>query len=175
MAPPNRLYFHGRFLMKYLAEELLKVYSMLSEDDALHESDEDAISIYERFMISPLVLREMKMSVNITMGYRDSNEFLVRHDLNEDDSDAIPCIVIEYRIPFDGHEPLFDFTTSPLPFYPYGRVEDGCFIISVKDGERSFLSDYDYQLALLRENVNRTFVCVGYYNEGLREIINTLS
>lgn len=154
--------------MRYLAEELERISIMFSEIGLLS----DVTSAYDKFMIHPITLRESDMSVNVTTGHRDSNEFLVRHDLRPNDRGAIPCAVIEYHIPFDGDGSLFDYTTSPMPFYPYGRIEGDCFIISVKDGERSYLSDYDHQLALLRENVLRTEVCVECFNDHLRSVID---
>ena len=165
---PESLFFRGTFLMKFLAEELDRARREISE---IEECNCDAI--YSKYSIEPLVLHEDEIRKDLTTGYRVSDPmFLIRH---LEDLEYTKCRVVEYRIPFDGDERLFMFTTRALPYYPFGRLEDNAFVISVKEGEELYISDYEYNLTLLKDCLEIIAEAVKCYNSDLKAIITELT
>jgi len=162
--------FNGRFLMKFLAEELFRAreealrYAMRGGDDETFDS------IYDKFMIIPLEIHEEAIQRNETVGHF-TDPYARRSSSDECDA-RIECSVTEFKIPFEGDERLFNYTTHPMPYNPYGRVEEGSFIISVKEGDETHRSDYTYNLNRLRDCVERVKDSVELYNSDLREIIS---
>lgn len=171
------LFFRGEYLMRFLAGELDRArfeitYHTMSEMQEHYGNDVQG-SLYSKYVITPLTISEENIQSTETKGFRDRNPFLVR-PASSSSSYAIACRVTEYRVPFEGDERLFRFTTCPFPFYPFGRLEDGNFVICVKDGEDHFLNDYDYQLALLKECVSISSAAVKCYNSDLKAMIEEM-
>jgi len=170
---PERLQFKGRFLMKFLAEELHRAREEAFRS-AMHGDRGDVFeSIYSKYEIIPLTIHEDAIQRSETSGYF-TDPYKTASSSGEDVM-RTPCSVTEFRIPFEGDERLFDFTTHPMPFNPYGRVEDGMFIISVKDGDESHTSDLRYNLNRLRDCIGRVAESVNVYNGNLREIVGAFA
>ena len=166
-------FFKGTFLMKFLAEELGRVRNEIVSEIAEHEDEDISEAVYSIHSIEPLTLHESETERHLTTGYRVSDPLFFIKYLSE--PECVKCRVMEYRIPFEGDERLFRFTTRALPFYPFGRLEDGAFIISVKEGEDLYLSDYRYNLCLLRDCVDITREAVRCYNADLKTMIKELA
>jgi len=125
--------------------------------------------IYSKYEIIPLTIREDAIQRNETTG------FFIDPYVITSSFDGSPqrtaCTVTEFRIPFEGDERLFNYTTHPMPYNPYGRVEGGSFIISVKEGDESHLSDFSYNLNRLKDCLERVTDSVSLYNADLKDII----
>ena len=171
------LQFRGTFIMKFLAGELDRARREISghslSEMRVRYGDDVSRIMYSRYCIKPLSLHEDSIQKNEIIGFRDRNPFTIR-PLLSNDRNVIPCKVTEYKIPFEGDERLFNLTTRPLPFYPYGRVEDGSFVIRSKDGEELFISDYEYNLTLLKECLEVISLAVECYNNDLRTMIDEM-
>jgi len=171
------LFFRGEFLMRFLAEELVRVRQEISCGSLSEMQDQygDEVSgiLYSKYHIDPICIREDGIQKNEVIGFRDRNPFMIR-PVSRNDHNKVPCNVTEYKIPFDGDERLFNLTTCPLPFYPYGRLEDGSFVIRSKEGEELFISDYEYNLTLLKDCVKIISLAVECYNADLRTMIDEI-
>jgi len=170
------LFFRGTFLMKFLADELIRARREISCSlPEMRERYGDGLpdAVYLEYSIEPLSIREAEIQKREVIGYRDRNPFMIR-PVSSKSPYAVACRVTEYRIPFEGDERLFDFTTQPFPFYPFGRLEEGMFVISSKEGEFFFTSDYEYNLGLLRRCVSITSAAVECYNSDLRAMIDEM-
>jgi len=166
-------FFKGVFLTKFLAGELARARSeMEGMDDLGSEGACDVI--YLKYSIEPLVLHEEQAEKNLTTGYRIVDP-LFRSKHLPDVANTVKCRVIEHWIPFEGDERLFGFTTRPLPFYPFGRLEDGAFVISEKEDEDLYISNYQYNLILLRDCLKMSAETVRCYNSDLRTMIKEAS
>jgi len=166
-------FFKGAFLMKFLTDELARARNEMEGMDDLGNED-TCDEIYSKYRIEPLVLHESMAKKNLTTGYRFVDPLFLSRYLSNG-ADRVKCRVIEYRIPFEGDERLFRFTTRPVPFYPFGRLEDGAFVISEKEGEDLYLSDYRYNVFLLNECMNSSAEAVKYYNSYLKSMIRDTS
>ncbi|MDR0334301.1 MAG: hypothetical protein LBH69_00220 [Methanomassiliicoccaceae archaeon] len=167
----DRLQFKGEYLVRFLVKELRRAREEALRS-AMHGDGNDVFDgIYSKYEIIPLTIREDAIRRSETTGY--FTDIFSRYAGVS--SERTACGITEFRIPFEGDERLFGYTTHPLPFNPYGRVEDGSFIISVKEGDQSHLSDYDYNLSRLRECVGRVRDSVTVYNADLRDIITTFA
>jgi len=166
-------FFKGAFLMKFLNDELIRARNEMENMGDL--GNENACDeIYSKYRIEPLVLHESLARKNLTTGYRFVDPLFLSRYLSNG-ADRVKCRVIEYRIPFEGDKRLFGFTTRPLPFYPFGRLEDGAFVISEKEGEDLYLSDYRYNIFLLKECMSLSTDAVRYYNSNLKSMIRDAS
>ena len=165
----EEVFFKGQFIMKFLGEELKRINS-----EIVPGNDSDADELYEKFSIRPLKIFEDRMTITESYGYRDKNPFLQRQ-ATRNSPYAVRCAVQEYRIPYEGDERLFRLTTSPFPFYPYGRLEEGCFVFRIMEEEQNFLNDIKYQMMLLRMCLEKTRASVDCFNEQLMERILTMT
>ena len=166
-------FFKGTFLMKFLAEELGRARNGIVSEIAEHEDDDISETVYSKYSIEPIVLHEDEIEKSLTTGYRISDPlFFIKY---LPDPECVKCRVVEYRIPFEGDERLFRFTTHPLPYYPFGRLEDHAFIISVKEGEDFYISDYKYNLIVLRNCIEIVERAVRCYNSDLKAMIRKLN
>ena len=166
-------FFKGAFLMKFLSDELARARSEREKMDDLGNEGTDDV-IFSKYSIEPLVLHENQAVKNITTGYRIVDPlFLTKHSSNG--ADLVKCRVIEHRIPFEGDKRLFEFTTRPFPFYPFGRLEDGVFVITEKEGEELFISNYRYNLVLLKDCLSISTEAVKCYNSYLKAMIEETS
>jgi len=166
-------FFKGAFLMRFLTDELARARNEMEGMDDLVNVDV-CDEIYSRYRIEPLVLHEDRAEKNLTTGYRFVDPLFLSRYLSNG-ADQVKCRVIEHRIPFEGDERLFCFTTRPLPFYPFGRLEDGAFVITEKEGEDLYHSDYWYNLFLLKECLIISTEAVRYYNSHLKSMIREAS
>jgi len=167
----ERLQFKGRFLIKFLAEELYRAREEALRS-AMHGNRGDAFDdIYSRYEIIPLTIREDAIERIETAGH-----FIDPYTSFPDrEPERTACSVTEFRIPFEGDERLFDYTTHPMPYNPYGRIENGSFVISVKDGDESHLSDFNYNLNRLKDCIERVTNFVNVYNGDLRDIVDVFA
>jgi hypothetical protein len=165
------LFFRGTFLMKFLADELERAHNEIVNEMTDTKDERDAL--YLKYCIEPIVLREDELKKELTVGQRIVDPMYLVKPIS-DDADRMDCRVMEYRIPFEGDERLFRFTTRPLPYYPFGRLDDGVFVISVKEGEELYLSDYEYNLTLLRDCVEIIAGAVSCYNSDLKMMIREI-
>jgi hypothetical protein len=169
---PECVQFNGRFLMKFLAEELMR-----ARDEAISSAVRGKISdtvdlLYSKYEIVPLTIHEDSIQTCETTGhFTDPYE----RSLSEGYGKVTECNVTEFRIPFDGDERLFGYTTHPMPYSPYGRVEEHMFIISVKEGDQSHRSDYVYNFNRLKDCVRRVKNSVEVYNSDLKDIITVFA
>ncbi|MDR0777836.1 MAG: hypothetical protein LBE48_00130 [Methanomassiliicoccaceae archaeon] len=164
----DSLHFKGEFLMKFLSKELLRARDEAFASALRRDVANDAGNkIYSKYRIEPIVLFENGIQKSEAAGYM-VDPYIKRNSPDEN-FHKIACNVTEYRIPFEGDERLFRYTTNPYPFYPYGRLEGEMFVISVREGDETYLSDYDYNLNLLRSCVERVSKAVRCYNTDLRE------
>jgi hypothetical protein len=160
----DSLHFKGEFLMKFLAKELFR-----ARDEAFASAlrrDDAGDKIYSKYRIEPIVLHERGIQKSEATGYMVDP---YKRSSSDERFYRTVCNITEYRIPFEGDERLFRYTTNPYPFYPYGRLEDETFVISVREGDETYLSDYDYNLNLLRGCVERVSKAVRCYNADLKE------
>jgi len=166
-------FFKGTFLMKFLAEELGRARDDIVSEMTEHGDEDISETVYSAHSIEPLVIHEEGIEKCLTTGYRVSDPLFLLKYLP--DPECVECRVVEYRIPFEGDERLFRFTTHPLPYYPFGRLEDHTFVISVKEGEDLYISDYRYNLILLRNCIEIVERAVRCYNDDLKTMIRKLN
>ena len=166
----DELFFRGTHLVRYLADRLFKATTALLSVPLEDFSETIKDDVYEAYSLKALVMHENNIEERVTTGYRDSNPFLAR-PARPDSYYAVKCKVTEYLVPFEGDLHLFGFTTGLYPFYPYGRLEDNCFVISMKEGEENFHHDLECQLVLLRLHLKECEAAVKCFNSDLRKMI----
>ena len=163
----EEIFFKGEFITKFLYDELERISSALSSE----LRDENGITeAYRRLHIEPLRISEENMTTEESEGYMDRNPFLQR-PATKNSPYAIKCKVVEYKIPYVGDRRLFRLTTSPFPFYPFGRLENDHFVFRIKEEEMGFLNDIDYQMTLLRMCVEKCKAFVDCFNSDLMDRI----
>ena len=166
-------FFKGAFLMKYLSDELDRARNEMEKLNELGNEGAGDL-IFLKYCIKPLVLHENRAVKNITTGYRVADPMYLTKPVSGEE-DVVKCRVIEHKIPFDGDKRLFEFTTRPYPFYPFGRLEDGMFVITEKEGEDLYISNYRYNLVLLKDCLKISTEAVKCYNSHIKEMIDEVS
>jgi len=164
------LQFKGKYLVRFLAEELQRAREEVLRHSVRGDRSDAFDDVYSKYEIIPLTIHEDAIQKSETTGYF-IDPYTIR-SFSDEPPQRNACSVTEYRIPFDGDERLFNYTTHPMPYNPYGRVENGSFIISVKDGDESHLSDYNYNLNRLKDCIERATDSVRIYNGDLKDVIN---
>ena len=157
-------------MVRYLADRLFRATTALLSVPLEDIGETIKDDIYESYSLKTLIMHEDKIEERVTTGYRDSNPFLTRH-ARSDSYYAVKCKVTEYLVPFEGDLHLFGFTTGLYPFYPYGRLEGNCFVVSMKEGEENFHHDLECQLVLLRLHIKECAAAVECFNSDLHKMI----
>ena len=163
----EEVFFKGEFISKFLCDELDRISSALSSD---LKNEDDIQETYRKLHIEPLEISEEDMTTQEFEGYRDRNPFLQR-PATKNSPYAIKCKVVEYKIPYEGDRRLFRVTTSPFPFYPFGRLEEDHFVFRIMEEKMDFLNDIDYQMTLLRLCVDKCKAFVKCFNSDLMDKI----
>ena len=166
----NELFFRGTYIMRYLADRLFRATMAILEIPPTEMAGSIKDDVYEAYSLKPLIIHEDRIETRLTTGYRDSNPFMSR-PVTADSYYAVKCKVTEYLVPFEGDKHLFGFTTSPFPFYPYGKIDGDNFVISMKDGQEDFNHDLEYQLVLLRVHTKECKAAVDCFNGDLKKMI----
>lgn len=155
-------------------ERASRAVDRIPKDQFLVSSDQEIIDhVVAGLSVEPIVLREEKMTMN-----QQEVQVDVSHDQMRMFRDRragpfyVPGTRVKIDIPFTGEEWIFRYRTNPFSLvFPRADVQRGHLQLIVKkphDADpNAFKTEYEQELKLVREFVERARHQVVGYNEGL--------